>query len=568
MHKHYSEVLRRRRTATIWAMNQEVVKLLSDQLAPEGCMDRSEAEAGYPARKVGAEALVTRLAPSPTGFVHIGTIYMALINRLLASQSGGLFYLRIEDTDKTREVEGSQAMIENALNYFGIVCDEGPQAGGLYGPYLQSQRQPLYMSYALWLLNNGRAYPCFATKEELDGIHQKQSEQKVRPGYYGDYALWRNKSEAEIKQALDQKRPFVLRFKSAGSHLKRLEFNDQLKGRLELPENDLDVPLLKSDGLPTYHLAHIVDDFLMGTTLVVRGDEWLSSLPLHIELGQALNIKAFNYAHVAPISIMDGQSKRKLSKRKDESANVKYWIDAGYPPGAVIEYLMGLASSDFENWRQQNPTAKYQDFILDIKKLAMSRGPLLDEMKLADSSRDYIAKMSQEDFTSQLQGWVSAHDYELSEAMNQDKTYTAKVLTIERESANRRKDLTRWSDAREMYGYFFDSLFEKLASDSIGKELAEVPQLEQTTASLAFLEAYHPSDDQPTWLEKMRRAAQTAGYAPDSQSYKNDASKYKGQLADFAKIIRVKLTSKNRSPDLYSVMQIMGQDRVRRRLHS
>ncbi len=549
-------------------MSDELKKIISQKLAPDGCMRREEAEAGYPPRKLVDGALVTRLAPSPTGFVHLGTIYAGLVNYRLARQSSGVFFLRIEDTDKSREVEGGRDMIIDALKTFNISYEEGPDNGGMYGPYIQSQRGPLYMSYALWLLEQGRAYPCFADKAELEQIHKEQIDQKLRPGYYGKFAVWRNKSDTEIKSALEVGKPFVLRFLSEGDHSKRIKINDALKGQVELPENDLDVPLLKSDGLPTYHLAHVVDDFLMGTNLVIRGDEWLSSAPLHIELCTALGIAPFNYGHLAPISVLDNGSKRKLSKRKDENANIKYWIDAGYPPEAIEEYLLRLMSSSYEDWRNANPLANNQDFKLDIKKLAMSRGPLLDEAKLANVSRDYIASIEQEEYEKQIINWISQHDFDFAKVLAEDPAYTSKVLTIERDSANRRKDLAKWSEAKQVYSYFFDSMFNPISAQAIDQELPEVPLLEQTNVCLAFLEVYHPNDDQPTWLQKLRSAAMSAGYAPDTKTFNGDPSKFKGTLADFAKIIRVKLTGRNQSPDLYSVMQIMGQQRVRGRLHS
>lgn len=549
-------------------MSDDLKKIIAQRLAPDGCMRREEAEAGYPPRKIVDNAFVTRLAPSPTGFVHLGTIYAGMINQRLARQSSGVFFLRIEDTDKSREVDGGRDMILNALKAFNITYDEGPDNGGMYGPYVQSQRSPLYMSYALWLLEHGRAYPCFAEKEELDAVHKTQIEKKVRPGYYGDFAIWRNKTEAEVRTALEADKPFVLRFLSEGDHNRRVKIDDALKGTVELPENDLDVPLIKSDGLPTYHLAHVVDDFLMRTNLVIRGDEWLSSTPLHIELCQALNVDTFNYAHLAPISIMDNGSKRKLSKRKDENANIKYWLDEGYPPEAIEEYLLRLMSSNYEDWRKANPLASNQDFKLDIKKLAMSRGPLLDSAKLDNVSRDYIATVEQEEYSKQLLSWVAEHDPDFAKVLAEDPEYTKKVLTVERDSANRRKDIAKWSEAKEMYSYFYDSIFDPISSQAVSQELPEVPLLEQTNVCLAFLEVYHPNDDQPTWLQKLRSASSSAGYAPDTKTYTQDPAKYKGTLADFARIIRVKLTGRNRSPDLYSVMQIMGQQRVRSRLHS
>jgi glutamyl-tRNA synthetase len=547
-------------------MNESVTEQVVTRLAPNGCMERSEAEAGYPPRPLADGELVMRIAPSPTGFVHIGTIYTALINERLAHQTNGLFLLRIEDTDKSREVAGGKLMIVNALDQFGLRVDEGPGIGGIYGPYTQSERQPLYMSYALDLLRRGLAYPCFATPDELQANAAAQKAAKQRPGYYGQYAVWRDKPEVEVAAALQSGQPFVLRFRSHGSHEKRLRIRDILKGDVELPENDLDVPLIKSDGLPTYHLAHVVDDHLMGTSIVLRGDEWLSSTPLHIELAQALQIKPFLYAHIAPISILDNGAKRKLSKRKDAEADVQHWLKAGYPVDAIEEYLLRLANSNFEDWRRQNPDEPKESFTLSLKKLAMSRAPLLDMKKLDDISRDVIAGMPQDQFEQQITQWVAANDFELSKAFNQDPAYTSRVLTIERVGTNRRKDVSKWSDAREMYAYFFDELYQPTLENAIVTELAGYDFVLRKTVADSFLQYLNLSDDQPAWLRKMRIAAESLNFATDMKAYKAHPEQYKGSLADYAKIIRVHLTGKNRTPDLYLIIQIMGIERVRRRL--
>ena len=532
---------------------------------------RQQIEETYPPRQLPSGAIVTRSAPSPTGFVHIGTIYMCLLNQFLACQTAGVYMLRIEDTDKKREIADGVEQIVHALESFDLMPNEGVNENGenygSYGPYLQSERQAIYLTYALELLQNDHAYPCFATKDEIDANVTAQQSAKVRPGYYGKWALWRQKTDAEIVAALDAGLPFVLRFKSSGSHEARVVFDDMLKGHLELPQNDLDVPLIKADGsaLPTYHLAHVVDDFLMKTTFILRGDEWLPSTPLHIQLCQALNIAPFTYAHFAPISIIDknGGGKRKLSKRKDPEADIKYWLAAGYPIEGMKAYLLGLANSSFEAWYHEHPQAPLSDYVLSIEKLAASRAPLLDEPKLQDYCKDYIAGLSQEAFSEQIH--TNAPDA-LKKALNQDGVYTEQVLAIERSGDKPRKDLAKWSDATEQYGYFFDALFQSEFKPHITQELQDFSSDVITLVCKTFLNTYQAPDDQVEWFNKLKSAAEVCGFATDNKIYKANPEQFKGNVADFARIIRVKLTGKNRTPDLYTIMQVMGIQRIMERL--
>lgn len=547
-------------------MNEQLVGELVRRLAPQGYTEPAKAEATYPPRRLPASALVTRLSPSPTGFVHIGTIYTALINERLAHQSGGVFYVRAEDTDKKREAAGGLELMLKALAEFKLPTDEGPLEGGAYGPYVQSQRAALYTGYAIGLLKGGRAYPAFETEAELEKLRNQQTTQKVRPGYYGQFAGWRNQSAEQIAAALAANQPFVLRFRSSGDHSKRIEFQDALKGKLSLPQNDLDIPLLKSDGLPTYHLAHIVDDHLMHTSLVIRGDEWLSSVPLHIDLATALGLTPFLYGHLAPISVLDQGKKRKLSKRKDQAADVGVWLDNGFPPPAILEYLLGLANSNFEDWRRDQPDKPLSDFRFSLKKLAASRAPLLDPKKLADVSRDAIARLPQADYDQQLLTWLKSHDPKLYQAMSADPTYTKRVLQIERTGEQARKDLASWREAADTYGYFYDAIYQAAATKALPTELAGIDFLVQKQAVDNFLASWQVSDDQPTWLQKFRAAAEQSGFSPDNKRFNDHPDQFKGSLADFAKIIRVRLTGRNRSPDLFAVMQIMGEQRVRSRL--
>jgi glutamyl-tRNA synthetase len=523
-----------------------IIELLGQDFVP-----REESEAKYPARSLPEGAEVMRVPPSPTGFVHIGTIYAGLVNERIAHQSGGKFILRIEDTDIKREVEGSAGQIIEAFSLFGLNYDEGPEVDGSYGPYYQSKRGQIYLGYAIDLLKKGRAYPCFASPEELQENIKKQQQQKLRPGYYGDWAVWRNKSEDDIKAALDAGKPFVLRFRSEGSHHKRIHYTDLFKGKMEVPENDLDVPLIKSDEsrLPTYHLAHVVDDYLMRVTKVFRSDEWLPSTALHIELSQALGHEPFTYGHFAPISIIDKNSggKRKLSKRKDDEADVQYWVDAGYPVEGVKAYLLGLANSNFEDWYRANPGKSLEEFPVSLEKLSASRAPLLDMTKLEDYCKEFIASLSQDKYEV---GVRTVKNPDLINALNDDPSYTSKVLAVERTGDKPRKDLAKWSDAYELYGYFFDTVFESDFKNRIKVELKDLPAENVQAALQRYLSDYNFADSSEEWLAKARAGAEETGL----------------HMRDYTKIIRVRLTGKSRTPDLYTIQQVMGDVRVRSRL--
>lgn len=556
-------------------MNNVLIERIKNQLLHgQSIRPRSEIETLFPVRNLQKSAEVTRFCPSPTGFVHIGTIFTAMVCKFVARQTGGVYILRIEDTDKKREVEGARELIARQLAAFELSADEGLQADGSirgnYGPYIQSERQEFYLAYAVDLLEKGRAYPCFASSEELEVAVKDQQTKKLRPGYYGEWALWRDRSDADIEAALDAGKPFVLRFRSEGSHDKRITLNDELKGHLELPENDLDVPLIKSDEyrLPTYHLAHVVDDFLMQATIIMRGEEWLSSTPLHIELAQALGIIPFRYAHMPVISILDqnGGGKRKLSKRKDPEADVAYWLKQAYPLKAIKAYLLGLANSNFEDWYREHPAEDLEAFEFSLAKLATSRSPLLDMKKVEDYAKDEIARMPQKHFNKEILAWVEVHDHELYIEMIKDPEYTNRILSIERGGEKPRKDVAKWSDAKEQFGYFYDAIFSDRFLSNNADQLSKVKQADQVTACTAYLNLYDHAADKETWFDTMKHAAVDAGYTLDRQTLKAEPEKYKGGIADFATIIRVKLTGKSRTPDLYTIMQIMGEERVRRRL--
>jgi glutamyl-tRNA synthetase len=556
-------------------MNQSLKQKITDSLL-EGrkISNRIEIESKYPQRKLIESSEITRLAPSPTGFVHVGVLFTAMICQYVARQSSGVYILRIEDTDKKREVEGAKELIVSQLANFGLIPDEGLQPDGSskgdYGPYVQSERGDIYLAYAIDLLQKDRAYPCFATPDDLQEAVKDQQAKKLRPGYYDEWALWRDRPDADVQAALDAGRPFVLRFRSEGSHNKRIEFNDVLKGRMVVPENDLDVPLIKSDEhrLPTYHLAHVVDDYLMQATIILRGEEWLPSTPLHIELAQALDIKPFRYAHTPVISIIDpkGGGKRKLSKRKDPEADVAYWLKAAYPLQSIKAYLMGLANSNYEDWRVANPELPLDEFEFSLERLASSRSPLLDMKKLEDYAKNDIATLPQEHFNKEILAWTDVHDHLLFESMIEDPEYTNKVLSIERSGDKPRKDITKWSDAPDQFGFFYDNIYEIRFIPKASDELAETSTNDLVEAQKLFLDNYSHEADNDVWFDNLKHAAEKSGYALDRKELKANPEKYKGGLADYANIIRVILTGKTRTPDLYTIMQVMGNDRVKSRL--
>lgn len=510
------------------------------------------------------------MAPSPTGFIHIGGIFAGLLSERLAHQNDGVFYIRIEDTDKKREVEGATELAIKSFETFGILADEGETSSGEekgnYGPYKQSKREEIYKTFAKKLIENGRAYPCFCTPEELEKMNVEQKEKEIRTGYYGEWAKWREKSDEEILQALNENKPFVIRFKSNGDHNNnRIEFNDLIKGKLSLPENDQDIVIIKSDNLPTYHFAHVIDDHFMQTTNVLRGDEWLSSTPLHLELFKALSWEPPFYGHFPPINVLEGNSKRKLSKRKDPEANVFYYDKEGYPTNAVIEYLLNLMDSDFEEWRKQNPKIDNKKFHLDLKHLSGSAGPLLDMTKLQDISKDYISQLSTEEVFEQCIEWAKKYDKDLAQRLENNSEYAKKIFSIERGGDKPRKDTAKWSDIKLQIEYFFDDLFNKTKIDYLTL-LPNIKKIEIEKIADSFLADYNENDDQNEWFGKIKKIATSLGYAENMKIFKKDEGKYKGHVGDVAMVLRVLLTGHRQTPDLFQIMQCMGTFRLNSRL--
>ncbi|MEF3311838.1 glutamate--tRNA ligase [Paenibacillus sp. GYB004] len=541
---------------------------LADLLFPNVTRTPEDVLALYPPRSLPQGAKVTRFAPSPTGFLTIGGLYATMISERLARSSGGVFYLRIEDTDKKREVEGSMADMIESLAAFGIAIDEGPAASGeeigAYGPYRQSSRVPLYHVWVKQLVRQGLAYPCFCTEEELQTIRDKQQEQKVTPGYYGEWAVHRFLTPEQAKEELAAGKPYVIRLKSPGSPANRVSYMDLVKGPIEMPENDHDIVLLKSDGIPTYHFAHAIDDRLMGTTHVFRGDEWLSSVPIHLQLFEVLGFPRPEYGHIAPIMKMDGTSKRKFSKRKDRDATANYYRSQGYPSLAINEYFMTLINSHYEQWRMDHPAEPYTRFAIDTNKMNAS-GALFDMDKLNDISKDAIAKLSAESVYAETSGWAEVYDPELYGWLGENKDYALNIFRIGRTLEKPRKDMAKWGDVRSSVAFFHDGWFEGATSG--GYPLP--PSVDDMTAkgiAGEFLNRYDPRDDRNAWFGKVKEIAEAFGFAQDTKAYKKHPEAYKGSVGDVAAVLRSALSGRLNAPDLYDVMNVMGEERVRGRL--
>ena len=542
-------------------------KDLADLIFPNLEHDVEYYEALYPERNLKEGEKVTRFAPSPTGYLHIGGFFQALIDYVLAKNSNGIFYLRNEDTDKAREVDTAVELIMKTLNQYGIVPDEYEYEGkivGEYGPYIQSERKEIYHAYIKRLIEIGRAYPCFCTREELNEMRQKQEERKKRTGYYGSYAKCRKLSVEEQIEKIKANTPYVIRFRSNGDFDNKIVFDDLVKGRLSLSENDIDDVIMKSDNmLPTYHFAHVVDDHLMHTTHVVRGEEWLPSVTKHIEMFKAFGFKPPKYIHTPLIIKKDGDSVRKISKRKDPESSMSYYTEKGYPEEAVIEALMTIINSNYEEWHTNNPDKTFRDFTFSPKKMSSS-GALFDLEKLNNISRDVISKMTKEELLERSLNWANKFDEELKELIEKDKEYYMNIINIERCQKKPRKDYETYSDIKNYIWYMYDELFikEDKTYEFNGIDIEEVRNVLKTY----FDKYYDASFDKDTWFNKMKEAAEEMGYCANMKEYKLNPDNYKGSIADFSMIIRVALTTKTTTPDLYEIMKLLGTDRIKERI--
>lgn len=535
---------------------------LAELLFPDVTETAEEVEARFPKRNLPEGAVVSRMAPSPTGFVHLGNLVQGLVSERMAHQSGGVLFLRVEDTDAKREVPGAVEVLISTLKHYGIHFDEGATMdgdSGIYGPYRQRQRAAIYHVFAKKLVSEGKAYPCFCTEEELSAMRLEQEANKETTGYYGKYAVWRDRSMEDIQEQLAAGNPWVLRFRSEGSIENQFKFDDLVKGKLTITENDVDHVLLKSDGIPTYHFAHAVDDHLMRTTHVVRSDEWLPSLPFHIQLFQALGFKLPKYVHIGPLMKMDGNSKRKLSKRKDPELALTYYKAEGFPVSAVYEYVMTLLNSNYEDWRRANPDAAPQEFKFSPKKLNPA-GSLFDYAKLVDVSKNVISRMSAGEVYDQLVQWAEEFDPEFGSKLTADPDYAKKILAIGRGGKKPRKDLAVWKDAKPYMGFFYD---EYLAAPVFEFDKALVSDVLNR-----FLAGFDISDDSGTWFDKVKAITAAVGFTSDMKAYKANPDAFPGTVADVSTIIRLAVTGQTNSPDLYTVMQILGRERTETRIRS
>lgn len=523
----------------------------------------------YPKRNLKEGARVVRYAPSPTGFQHIGGVYAALINERLAHQSEGIFYLRIEDTDQKREVEGAIEDTIATMHNFGMEFDEGmtgeETSKGEYGPYRQSQRREIYHTFAKKLVEDGLAYPCFCTPEELNEIREKQMAEKITPGYYGEYAVYRNFPVEEAIKKIENGEEYIIRLKSPGKEENRVEFHDLIKGDVSFPENVQDIVIIKSDGLPTYHFAHAIDDALMHTTDVIRGEEWLSSLPIHLQLFDVLGFERPNYAHVPTIMKSENGSKRKLSKRKDPESAVSYYREEGYPAVSVIEYLLNIINSTFEDWRAENPDEDYHKFPVSLDKMSKS-GALFDIVKLHDVSKNVICKMKAPVVYDYYVAWAKDFDKEMFDLVTKNEAMMKEVFNIDKEGPKPRKDFGKWNEVREKIFYFFDELFDLETAENV--ELPKTLNLEDAKSIIEnYAKVYNFNTDQETWFEELKALAVELGYATNRKEYKKNPENFKGMVSDVAGAVRAALTHRTNTPDLYTIMQIMGEEKVRDRFN-
>ena len=544
-------------------MTEKEREELAELLFPNIKHNRDYYEEKYPERNLKEGAMVTRYGPSPTGFVHLGNLLSAFADMMYAKQTGGSFFLRIEDTDQKRMIDGGIENIVSVLHDFQILPNEGYSFGGEYGPYQQSERTEIYQTYVKDLIIKGYAYPCFMTEQEIADIREEQEINKIQIGIYGMYAQDRDLTLDEVKEHLNNKESYVIRLKSPGDYNKQVEIVDLIKGKLKFPERNLDDILLKKDGTPTYHFAHAIDDHLMHTTHVIRGDEWVSSLPLHIQLFEILGFTPVKYAHIAPITIKDQETGniRKISKRKDPWFGVKYYDENGIPIEALHLYLATITNTNFEEWYLQNPEKNISDFEFSFDKQAIG-GTSFDEAKLVNLCKTYFSRKSGEEVYEETLAWALKHDREYSELLLANKDDMIKFLSIEKDGPRPRKDISKYSEVKEEFSYAIDSMFEdEHYSKYDGDKEYDVDLI------LDYVENHLNLDvDNETWFNSMREFASSNGYAASPKDYKKDPDNYKGHVGDICEAIRVMITGRLKSPDLFSIMKILGRERIQKRI--
>ena len=543
-------------------------KDLADLIFPNITKTIEDYEKMYPKRDLPDGAVVTRFAPSPTGFVHMGSLLAAFIERKAAKDTNGVFYLRIEDTDQERKVENGIVGITTDLKNFGIDIDEGAisetEEKGLYGPYIQSDRKEIYHAFIKHFIENDMAYPCFCSKEELEDIRNAQEKRKDRIGYYGRYAKCRKIPVSDAYEKIKNGEKYIIRLKSKGDFERKIKVKDAVKGIVSFPENDMDIVIMKQDGLPTYHFAHLVDDYLMRTTHVIRGDEWLSSVPVHVQLFEMLGVKAPTYAHISPIMKEENGIKRKLSKRKDPEAAMSYYHEKGIPTDAVKLYLMTLANTNFEQWWDANKDKTIDDFEFSFNKISKSGG-LFDVEKLMNISRNYLSRIKAIEFYDMLVKYAKEYDNEFYELITKYKDFTIGLLNIEREQKKPRKDYAAFSDVKSLVWYMYDELFDKHDKNYEFTNITDKDEI--INIMKTYVEKYYDeNDDQSTWFEKIKDLSEEFGYAREVKEYKENPDSYKGHVGDVSMVIRVALTTKSMTPNLYDIMKLFGKEKIIKRI--
>ena len=527
-----------------------------------------EYEEMYPERKLDEGAIVTRYAPSPTGLPHMGNLFQNFMAMSFAKQSNGIYYLRIEDTDTSRTIENGNSKILEALKPFKISFDEGviseTEESGIYGPYIQSKREDIYKAYAKKLIEEDKAYASFLSKEEIDEIREIQTKSKQRIGIYGRYAKDRFMPKEEVIKKIEDGEKYVIRIKSPGNFYEKIVVNDLIKGKIEMPENDIDEVIIKSDGLPTYHFAHAVDDHLMHTTHVFRDDTWVSSLNKHIQLFELLGVKPPKYAHLAPLTKNDNGKVRKLSKRYDPEATLLYYDEKGIPKEAVMLYLATITNSNFEGWLDQNPNGKIEDFTFTFKKCSSSAGTLFDLPKLYNISKNYISRLTKDEVYKRALEYSEKYDKEFYDLLVKYEDYSKSIFNIEREQKKPRKDYSSFEDIKNQIWYMYDELFDKYFEKYDFQKVTDKEEINKII--ITYIEKYYDeADDKETWFNKIKELSDELGYASDMKAYKENPDSYKGSVADVSTVIRVALTSSSMTPDLYELLKLIGKDRIKER---
>ena len=552
-------------------------KDLADLIFPNITLTIEDLEKKYPKRDLKEGAMVTRFAPSPTGFLHTGSLFTSLVSYRFAKQSGGVFYIRLEDTDTKREIEGSGAELVKQLNVFGVTPDEGyisdTEEKGSYGPYKQSNRALIYNTVIKHLIEIGRAYPCFATPEELAKLREEQTARKEIPGYYGKYAIYRDYPIDEAYARIKNGDSYIIRFKSMGDHNNKVSFHDEIRGDLELTENDQDIVILKGDGLPTYHFAHLCDDHFMHTTVVTRGEEWLPSLPIHLELFDTLGFERPRYAHFPVIMKVDNGVRRKLSKRKDNEAAVEFFLKSGYPKYGFIEYLLTIANSNYEQWRDENKDKSYNDFMLSFDKMSLD-GALFDLEKVESISKDRMAYRKASVLADEVLEWANQYEPEFAAKISANKEFFTSILNIEREKENPRKDYAKYSDIYPIISFMYNDVYDSLdktnpdLSVKVGKkDQKNVPANVVVEFLNKYLESYNVDVTEEEWFENMKKIAEGMKFTSDRKEYKDNPDSYYGQVGDAAGFIRIALAGRKNTPNIYFVQKILGKDEVARRIN-